>query len=252
MSQYDRDISGQTTGTQLVDDFNQSMAAIHSGHIGTTRPPYARRGMTWTKEGSPDKLMYFDGTSDTALFNLNESLSGQIGTPIGGIIMWHGSAANIPEGWALCDGQNGTPDLRGRFVVGAGGTHSPNTSGGSDSVTLSVSNLPVHDHGAGGLTANQSGEHTHGATDSGVGIQYFYKTMFTTSYTDGASLVRVILDGNVDGASVDSFDPHSHTIRVNSDGEHTHDISGSTASAGGGQPVNVTPPYYALCYIMKV
>ena len=42
------------------------------------------------------------------------------GVPVGGIIMWSGAATNVPTGWALCDGQNGTPDLRGRFVLGAG------------------------------------------------------------------------------------------------------------------------------------
>ena len=53
----------------------------------------------------------------------NARLDGAIAAavPAGVIALWHGLASAIPAGWALCDGQNGTPDLRGRFVVGAGG-----------------------------------------------------------------------------------------------------------------------------------
>jgi len=43
----------------------------------------------------------------------------------GFIMLWHGAVVNIPAGWALCDGNNGTPDLRDRFVIGAGGTYNP-------------------------------------------------------------------------------------------------------------------------------
>lgn len=52
--------------------------------------------------------------------------------PIGGIIQWSGSIATIPSNYKLCDGNNGTPDLTGRFVIGAGGAYSPDDSGGSD------------------------------------------------------------------------------------------------------------------------
>ena len=46
------------------------------------------------------------------------------------IMLWQGSIASIPNGWALCDGNNGTPDLRNKFVIGAGSTHAPNDIGG--------------------------------------------------------------------------------------------------------------------------
>jgi len=55
--------------------------------------------------------------------------------PSGGIIMWSGSVASIPDGWALCDGRNGTPDLTDVFVIGAGGTYSPGDTGGSSQFT---------------------------------------------------------------------------------------------------------------------
>jgi len=50
--------------------------------------------------------------------------------PIGGIALWQGSIASIPSGWALCDGTQGTPDLRDRFVQGAGLTHAVDATGG--------------------------------------------------------------------------------------------------------------------------
>jgi len=53
--------------------------------------------------------------------------------PIGGIIQWSGSVGSIPSNFALCDGNNGTPDLRGKFVIGAGGSYNPDDTGGSAS-----------------------------------------------------------------------------------------------------------------------
>jgi len=44
------------------------------------------------------------------------------------ICLWAGAVIEIPAGWALCDGNNGTPDLRGRFVVGAGGSYNPDAT----------------------------------------------------------------------------------------------------------------------------
>lgn len=76
--------------------------------------------------------------------------------PVGGIIMWSGSVASIPTGWALCNGQNGTPDLRDRFIVGAGSTYSPNDVGGVASVTLTVEQMPAHTHNATARTFSSS------------------------------------------------------------------------------------------------
>lgn len=69
--------------------------------------------------------------------------------PIGGIIMWSGTA--VPAGWALCDGDNGTPDLRGRFVLGSGSGNNltPRTlkqTGGAETHQLSLNEMPSHNH----------------------------------------------------------------------------------------------------------
>jgi hypothetical protein len=67
-------------------------------------------------------------------------------TPSGIINMWSGTLANIPTGWVLCDGSNSTPDLRDKFVRGAANGANPGSTGGSDSITLSIDNLPSHSH----------------------------------------------------------------------------------------------------------
>ena len=66
--------------------------------------------------------------------------------PSGVIVMWSGEANNVPSGWALCNGENGTPDLRDRFVVGAGRNYSRGETGGADKVALTIAEMPSHTH----------------------------------------------------------------------------------------------------------
>lgn len=68
------------------------------------------------------------------------------GVPVGTIVIWSGTADNIPAGWQLCDGTNGTPDLRDKFVLGAGTSHAVGETGGSEEVTLTVEQMPTHSH----------------------------------------------------------------------------------------------------------
>ena len=147
--------------------------------------------------------------------------------PPGAIIMWSGAVDAIPEGWALCDGSNGTPDLRDRFIVGAGGSYNVGDTGGSNTVKLTTSQIPSHDHGSGTLTTSTAGLHNH---------RY---TRLTPDYagTRGESLTGT----------------HYTTILFTDEaGEHKHTISGYTSYTGGGQAHENRPPYYALAYIMKL
>jgi len=75
------------------------------------------------------------------------SLEGIGALPAGTIILWYGDAATPPDGWAFCDGSAGTPDLRGRFPVGAGGNYAVGETGGAETVTLTADQLPPHSHG---------------------------------------------------------------------------------------------------------
>lgn len=68
------------------------------------------------------------------------------GVDSGIITMWSGGISDIPSGWVLCDGNNGTPDLTDRFVVGAGSNYNVGDTGGSETVQLSRSEMPSHSH----------------------------------------------------------------------------------------------------------
>lgn len=77
--------------------------------------------------------------------------------PIGTIVIWSGTAEDIPSGWALCDGQDGRPDLRDKFVLGGGGKYSAGDTGGAETVALASSQLPHHRHSfAAGKPENSS------------------------------------------------------------------------------------------------
>lgn len=86
-------------------------------------------------KGEKVSLVY-NGTSFNILFEI----------PSGIICMWSGSIDTIPVGWALCDGNNGTPNLLDRFIVGAGSTYAVGNTGGSNTVTLTVEEIPSHKH----------------------------------------------------------------------------------------------------------
>ena len=170
----------------------------------------------------------------TSFIGDGSSLTGIEGVPSGIIAMWSGAIGSIPTGWVLCDGNNSTPDLRDRFIVGAGSTYAVGNTGGAASVALSESELPSHTHGVGSLggSTNTAGAHSHtvkGRNDTYVGgaavPAYQGNQPYSTQYWDGT---------NTAGA-------HSHSLT----------LSGATAATGSGSAHENRPPYYALAYIMK-
>lgn len=67
--------------------------------------------------------------------------------PPGVIWPWyHTEEQIVPDGWELCNGENGTPDLRGRFLLGASDDHDIGSTGGSEEVTLTIAQMPSHSH----------------------------------------------------------------------------------------------------------
>jgi microcystin-dependent protein len=134
--------------------------------------------------------------------------------PSGGIIIWSGASNAIPTGWYLCNGSNNTPDLRNRFVVGAGSTYAVGATGGSaDAIVVS------HTHSV------SDPEHSHGNSDS-------------------VSAQR----GSDNGGAATLTSGTTRTDSMNTESASTGISIQSTGSSGTNANL---PPYYALCYIQK-
>ena len=121
--------------------------------------------------------------------------------PNGVILMWSGNSSDIPDGWHLCDGSNGTPDLRGRFILGASDIYLNKTTGGNATIDLS------HEHKYSGTSGGPLG---------------------TQDVTTGDNFPRNVASNS-----------------------HSHTYSGTTKTAGNTEQ-SILPPYYVLCYIMKI
>lgn len=160
--------------------------------------------------------------------------------PAGVIMMWSGAVGAIPAGWRLCDGGGGTPDLRNRFVVGAGSSYAVGATGGADTVTLTAAQMPAHAHAG---TTNGAGGHTHSVYDPGH------------VHGNGGSRIQNLI-GGTSGAYVrlnteaaDTTDAAATGIAIYAVGDHLHSFA--TDTRGSGAAHENRPPYYALCYIMK-
>jgi len=142
--------------------------------------------------------------------------------PSGGIILWSGSTGSVPSGWYLCDGTNGTPDLRNSFIVGAGNTYAVGATGGTaDAIVVS---------------------HTHTATSTSVVTDpgHFHSSLSNGAPNGGGS-------GNafVNGYPYPGLNTDTKTTGIT---VATTTINASAGTSGTGQNL---PPYYALAYIMK-
>jgi len=135
--------------------------------------------------------------------------------PLGVISLWYGSIGSVPTGWYLCDGTNGTPDLRDRFIVGAGSTYAVAATGGATTVTLTTSNMPAH---------------THTVTDP------------THFHAQGGTALNIASGNYVPGGS---------TIPYAGTNTAAASTGISINTAGSGTSFNILNPYYALAYIMK-
>ena len=215
--------------------------------------------------------------------------------PSGGIIMWSG--ATVPEGWGICNGSQytyegkttQTPNLADRFIVAAGQSYDIGATGGTNSVTLTVDQMPSHSHSH-SLSTNSAGSHshTHSLTTNSAG-SHSHSFNLTTD-TAGQHIHQIYANnrgnygGQLDGlgafrddaetllqdwqdtirpagahthnisGSINSGGSHKHTVTgtIASSGSHSHTITGSIGSTGGNQAHENRPPYYALAFIMKL
>jgi hypothetical protein len=216
--------------------------------------------------------------------------------PAGMIAKWNGTVATIPAGWALCNGANGTPDLRDRFIVGAGNSYTPGNLGGAATVALAIANLPAHNHGVadpGHAHSVYDPGHNHGFNDPGHnhyvndpghghhlndpghahgippggwgqagqdngGGSFISGANGWGNYTGG-------INGTYGAATNMSMNNSGTGIWLNAAATNCYNSASptyvsiyasgtgiSTTNTGSGAAIENRPPYYALCYIMKL
>jgi len=181
--------------------------------------------------------------------------------PVGGIIMWSGSVASIPSGWDLCNGSNGTPDLRNRFVVGAGSGYAVDATGGSaDAIVVS------HNHSATSTTTIADAGHNHGIADPGHNHGITDPGHVHNGVINDSADFRIPYAGDGPGTPDDadytrntlsattgiSINNNTTGVSVNN---QTTGITASTSTdidSQGSSGTNANlPPYYALAFIMR-
>ena len=213
-----------------------------------------------------------DSTLSTKVTKLQNSIPAAF--PSGGIIIWSGTANNIPSGWKLCDGTNGTPDLRSRFVIGASSTYPKGSIGGEAAHKLTTSELPSHVHIEMAPVYNTASPYANYCSDP---IRFLGVVNLAKWVTRGTSAENVVekYAPVLHAKSLTSVDIPTNTGHTASgagdpdqiamgpvgyrNGEvYTYGTKYKTAeplytqNTGGNVAHNNIPPYYALCYIMKV
>lgn len=206
--------------------------------------------------------------------------SGRGTMPMSGIIMWSGS--ELPDGWAYCDGENGTPDLRGRFIMSStyqetitinseSATYNIEQTGGFQTVTLGEEEMPSHSHSI-DSTIDFSHNHiidntnetailsTHSTQHSHTIQDYSIQTDDNTNITDNFLTVHtshnseLMLSATNDmtdlsGGHVHNVNiQHNHNIQESDEYVHTHNMY----SSGNSEPHDNLPPYYVLAFIMRI
>ena len=212
--------AGSSTPLATYTTINGTIANANPIILGTDgRTP----NEIWLTYGYNYKFILQDSVGSTIA--TYDNLYGILGTipaasstlPTGMILLWSGAIGSIPSGYYLCDGNNGTPDLRDRFIVGAGNTYSVNQTGGSaDAITVS---------------------HTHTATSTVTDPGHLHTYLHQNSAASAGG------SGNLYYYSEGSANTSTATTGVT--------VATTNATAGtSGTGANL-PPYFALAYIMK-
>lgn len=214
-------VSGGTLGGSTI--INTSGTATFTGATSITSTATVSGTLNVTGNlqldgavGSSGQVLVSQGSGSTPIWGS--------GFPSGGIIMWSGSIVSIPSGWYLCDGTNGTPNLKDRMVIGAGNLYAVDATGGSkDAIVVS---------------------HTH--TGSAVAVADHQHEVFGFWHWVDESIEIMatrLKPTSQAGSSRDDDQPSGAA------GGHSHSISIDSAGSSGTN-ANL-PPYYALAFIMK-
>lgn len=199
-TQYLKDEDGDGSG-DLIDTYFERYAVVTSQSVGNVK------------------------LSDLDRLSSLKEMSKRI-PPVQTALPYFGSIAGIPEGWQLCDGSNGTPDLSGKFVVGYDPSdddyNAIGKAAGEKEHTLLESEMPQHNHTG---IAQSNGAHTH----SGTAVGPYNGNPIGGGFDGGGNAFR------------------TQPITINSGGAHSHNLS--INNAGQSQAHENRPPYYTLAYI---
>ncbi len=242
----------------LAGDTTYSWVANHNAQIvglaELNQPDVIAIGAGETLRSYPVKTAP-DDRFRAEYVSISESLGRDTGpVPMGAILMWSGSKDKIPLGWALCDGTKGTPDLRGRFIVGAGaGTydHDDDTKESFDfpAAPTEPEKKPIAGQTGGRLRVTLPRHHHSGETHQD-GAHYHHVPIWRNSgrkqmqFNPGNgwqfSYASEVKGQDADSAPTTAEYPSAHAHQL------TIDTAGEDASRAN------LPPYFALCFIMKL
>ena len=185
------------------------------------------------------------------------SLSGIEAFVTGMILLWSGASNAIPSGFVLCDGNNSTPDLRNRFVIGAGNSYAVNATGGSTTINGNVTHshsTPNHTHGLNGHThstpnhSHSVNSHSHSTPNHSHSVNNHTHSIsgsvsgntnntgsHSHSFQGGA---RDQQTNNTVGPRRESLGAFFGNVGTNSAGNHNHSFSGSFSGNSGNSAPN--------------
>jgi hypothetical protein len=272
---------GTYNGAILIDVQNQPAATFEVGHITLETDTEIKGNLTADQNTTFTGNVSISSLPSVATDAANKTYVDQLTynnlLPIGSIILWYGNIATVPNGWNICNGEHGTPDLRDRFVMGAGSLATPNDIGGNNTVTITTTTVSDHnhsgtvnsggDHDHGGytgghtLTANELGPHSHnysdlyGLRDDAQPPVYDRNGNRLQEYTgwgndnDNDSGSPIFRDWQTDEEGGGA--PHTHPI--GNSGTHVHTFTSNSAGSHNHSVINFDnrPNWYALFYIMK-
>jgi hypothetical protein len=268
-NQITANITGDVTGnadTATQVDVNEANGVITATEVVLSSTSngiqdiYHSSDLTFDNTPS-NKILTVNGTvvADEFLFSTGGTL-----VPTGVIQMWGGGSGTVPSGYQICNGSatattelqaivgSNVPDLRDRFIIGSGSTYSPGDTGGSNSVNLSINQMPSHSH-SGNFSVGPANDHQHTVNFNTGGGGHEH-----TFYGRGGGSSGTVPALRFDGGGPVFFPTgggggHNHAISgtTSPSGAHSHSINGNTSAQGGNTAVAITPPYYALIYIIK-
>lgn len=184
----------------------------------------------------------------TLSFNRYSVSQNESSIPKGTILPWYGKSSDIPEGFALCDGTKGTPDLRNRFLVGAGSNYALGDTGGEDQVTLTGTQIGNHYHYWGDYY--KKNHKPFGLKTVRFSASLFESSSVNAPFPSGKKTISAFSTNTVSSGSSEA-----KSLLISSSDFASEEMSYITSLAVGTAAQEAhenRPPYYALYYIMKL